>query len=149
LLSSRLDPLELINSFRNQTASIIEDETGIQAFCASWETDVKNWSEIGTLWVNPEQRGKGYGKKVFSSLMSSTPPSKKYFLITHNPSVVHLSQMYGFKEGDKDSWLEVPFTASCEPCDRVDNCQKLNCKMRADVEECRMFYFKSENNNIQ
>lgn len=54
----------------------------------------ENWSEIGSVYVAPDKRGRGIGKEIVDDLISSVEGNA--FFVTGNPVVSHLAQQRGF-----------------------------------------------------
>lgn len=109
----------------------------IIAFAALWPTGHPSWLEIGSVWVDRNFRGRKLSSGIFRQLIREMiPAGKQAFLITHSVSrIIHLVERHGFIKVPADGWNEsVPFSVTCEPCDRED---RRNCPLKGS--ECLLF----------
>ncbi len=139
ILCGRVDANALRHMHKNGNAVVRVRDSQIVGFAALYETDTNGWFELGSVWVQPECRDLGIASSIFADLVKLAS-DRRVFTITHNPKIVHLAKKAGFVEATSSQvWLrEVPFAATCGPCDRVK--QKQGCPLLATY-QCRLFYF--------
>lgn len=138
LLGGQLNLESLQKALQENRAVCIVQDGEIIAFGALWPRE--NSIELGSLWVAARHRNQKLGSQIFDSLVGMIPDDSAFFLITHEPAIVHLALKYGMVEASKGDWVEmIPWSASCGPCDRLGEDQKINCPFRAVSLECRMF----------
>ena len=139
LLGGQLTPDYLQQAIQEGRAIFIEQNLEIIAFGALWARECS--TELGSLWVATEHRGKKLASKVFGRLVGHVTNRPPLFLITHVPQVIHLAQKCGMCESNRENWTKiVPWSASCGPCDRFSEVDKVQCSFRAVEGECRLFY---------
>ncbi|MBI5420994.1 MAG: GNAT family N-acetyltransferase [Parcubacteria group bacterium] len=141
LLGGQLGFESLQKALQENRAVCIAKGAEIIAFGALWPRE--NCIELGSLWVATNHRNQKLGSQTFNSLVGMVPVGSVFFLITHEPAVVHLATKHGMIEASAGNWTEVvPWSASCGPCDRLCENQKITCPFRAVSLECRMFLKK-------
>ena len=138
LLSSRLDARALAQRFQDGWGNIVNDGTDIVACAFLWPTPDDKWHELGSIWTSPHRRGNNLGARVFRACSAIARNRKQNtFLITKHPRIEHLAMSEGWQRATRETWITVPWSASCGPCDRV--LDKMRCPMRATL-DCRMFF---------
>lgn len=140
LLGSRLtaETLEVLHS--NGLGWVVEIDGKIVACTFLFETPAEGWKELGSVWVALEHRNKKLAAKTFRVCITHAESvGLRAFLITKDPKVVHLSVSSGLVEATLATWKEVPWGASCGPCDRLAESEKPACMLRA-TSECRLFF---------
>ena len=138
LLGGQVMPESLQQALEEGRAEFVERGGGIIAFGALWTRE--SVVELGSLWVAQEHRGQKHSSAVFARLVTRAPVSLRLFLITHEPHVVHLALKHGLYETARESWVAaIPWSASCGPCDRLVEADKMHCPFRAVSDECRLF----------
>ena len=140
IFGGRISPEALKEIYGQGLAIKLEYNEEIIGFHALWPTDHDSCLEEGSIWIKPDWRNLRMGSKLMEEIYRLMPTEKKVFGITHNPKVVHLMKKHEWREASAEDWSDViPFEASCGPCDRVTESEKLFCPLRA-TEECRMFF---------
>lgn len=138
LLGDRLEPELLHQAVKEGRAVFIEANSEIIAFAALWPAEQS--MEMGSSWVDPEHRGKGFASELFERRLALVPANLPLFLLTRSPQVVHLAKKHGMLEASEKDWFKfIPWSASCGPCDRLPEAEKAHCPFRAVHTECRLF----------
>lgn len=138
-LDDRISPQSLRNAYETKRAVITEQGGRIIAIGVLWDTDDKDWLELGSLWVAPDSRGEKLASGIYERRIAMAPEGKRCFVVSHNPIVASLALKYGFKEATREDWLFLaPFEVTCGPCDRKV-ADKATCPHRAIHNECRLF----------
>jgi len=141
LMGTRINAVALLDLYEAGRAELVEVDGQIVAFAALWDTPSEDWFELGSVWVHPEFRGRSFGSQVFQKLLVLAQ-AYKVFLITHNPKIMHLALQAGWIEADLSTWSNVPFLATCDPCDRWQtDGERMRCKYRATRSDCQLFFF--------
>ncbi|MFA6601569.1 MAG: GNAT family N-acetyltransferase [Candidatus Paceibacterota bacterium] len=139
LLGGQLEVASLWKALQEERAEFIIQDGEIIAFGALWPRE--HSIELGSMWVAAGHRGHGFGSIVFSHLIARSSINIRLFLITYSPLVTHLALKNGMREADRENWMRaIPWSASCEPCDRLPEADKPLCPFRAIERECRLFF---------
>ncbi len=141
LLGDQLSPSSLQLALQEKRAELIIQEGEIVAFGALWQREQS--LELGSMWVDFKYRGQGFGSLVFSRLVARVQTATRLFVITHNPLIIHLALKNDMHEASRADWMSaVPWSASCGPCDRLLEVDKISCPFRCVEKECRLFFRK-------
>ncbi len=143
LLGTRTHPYSLKTQYDLGLGWIIEntDNTEIIACMFLWSTPSPEWYEFGTGWTSPLHREKHLASQVFRLCTEYVREQEiSAFLLTHHPRIIRLAELTQWCEATRDTWSQIPWKASCEPCDRWEtNEEKLTCSFRA-TSDCRLFF---------
>ncbi len=140
LLGGRLLAETLKTLYSNGLGWVVEIDGKIVACTFLFETHAQGWYELGSVWVALQHRGKKLAAKTFRACITHAESTcLRAFLITKDPRIVHLSLSEGLVEATPETWKEVPWGASCGPCDRLPESEKSTCPLRATA-ECRLFF---------
>lgn len=137
IMGYRNTAVNLRKLYDNGLATIKFFKNGwIMSYSALWSTNDLHWLEIGSFWVHPKKRRRGYLTEVTKELFRNIPKEKGVFAITHSvKAVMHVLGKNGLSEIPKEKWNNiVPFSVTCSPCDREE---KINCELKGS--ECRLF----------
>lgn len=138
-LKSRISAESLYDAYCNNLAAIVDNGVKIAAIGVLWKTSIEGWFELGSLYVSPESRGKGFAHYIYERRLQLLPAGARCFTISHNVRVASLATRHGFREASAEDWMRLaPYEITCGPCDRVV-LDKARCPHRAKLKECRLF----------
>ncbi len=76
------------------------------------KTRLPDWMELGLVYVAPNERGKGWSRKIVQELLGRVPAGKSIFSITSKGEMMHVLDSYGFEPvttqimPDVSTWAE-------------------------------------------
>lgn len=100
IFSARVEPEKLAEMFQEGDAIVRFSEDKIVGFIGLWKMDRKNWFEIGSVWVDPEFRGKGIISEMFEEALKRRRRRNIACVVNGSKSIIHLLIKNNFSEFD-------------------------------------------------
>lgn len=129
-IDSTRNTAENIKALYERHLAVVLMEDGIPiGFIAAWPVE-EGYVEIGSVWVHPKYRGRGYSHQIYDAI-PSLPGIQDIvaFAITTNRISVHVGERVGLKI--VEDWdIPVPRHLSCGPCEYVSPADQPACTKR-------------------
>lgn len=140
ILATRSHYRVLSDMYRQGRSAVACDEDGIIGHATAWYTDFDLY-EIGTVWVDPDHRGRRLIDRLVTKCAQELPPFvKTLFMVVHEPAMSIAARRLGWHAIYSKAWTrDVDWIDSCGTCRRQAEELKVHCPMRAVAGECQIF----------